>query len=231
MLTGPQKLADNLRAIHGRIAAAARAAGREPSAITLVGVSKTQPAAAVRAALAAGLLDFGENYVQEAVAKLREVADPRARWHFIGALQGNKTRGVAEHFQWVHTVDRARIAARLSAQRPHHAPALQVCLQVRLGDEATKSGVGPGELAALADAVAGLPRLVLRGLMCLPPAEQDPSRQRRWFAELRHLRDELNRRGHSLDVLSMGMSGDFELAIAEGATHVRVGTALFGPRP
>ena len=231
MLTGPQKLADNLQRVRARIAAAARAAGRDPAAITLIGVSKTQPAEAVRAALAAGLVDFGENYVQEALAKLRQVDDPRATWHFIGALQGNKTREVAANFQWVHTVDRVRIARRLSEQRPAHAPPLQVCLQVHLGDEATKAGVAPGDLAALAKAVAGLPRLVLRGLMCLPPLEQEPARQRHWFAELRRQRDALNRDGHSLDVLSMGMSGDFEMAIAEGATHVRVGTAIFGPRP
>ena len=231
MLTGPQNLAENLASVRRRIGDAARAAGRDPGAITLIGVSKTQPASAVRAALDAGLVDLGENYVQEAMAKRREVDDPRACWHFIGALQGNKTREVAENFHWAHTVDREKIARRLSGQRPHHAPALQVCLQVRLGGEDTKSGVEPAGLAALAGQVAGLPRLRLRGLMCIPPPEADPARQRHWFALLRGLRDELNASGHALDVLSMGMSGDFELAIAEGATHVRVGTAIFGPRP
>jgi len=230
MLTLPQKLPDRLQRVRQRIAAAAQAAGRDPAGITLIGVSKTQPVAAVREAIAAGLSDFGENYVQEALGKVLAVADETVRWHFIGALQSNKTREVAEHFQWVHTLDREKIARRLSEQRPHYAPPLQACLQVRLGDEDTKSGVDPGGLDALADAVAALPRLRLRGLMCIPPVEQDPARQRQWFAELRGLQERLVRRGHDLDVLSMGMSGDFELAIAEGATHVRVGTAIFGPR-
>jgi len=230
MLTGPQNLAERLQRVRHRIAAAATAAGRDPAAVTLIGVSKMQPAAAVRQALAAGLLDFGENYLQEALAKQQEVADPHARWHFIGALQSNKTREAATAFDWVHTVDREKIARRLSEQRPYHAPPLQVCLQVRLGGEQTKSGVDPDGVPALAAAVAGLPRLALRGLMSIPPPEEDPGRQRHWFAELRRLRDALNDAGHGLDTLSMGMSGDFELAIAEGATHVRVGTAIFGQR-
>ncbi|MBS1200428.1 MAG: YggS family pyridoxal phosphate-dependent enzyme [Proteobacteria bacterium] len=231
MLTRPQNLAADLQAVRDRITAAALTAGRDPVSVTLVGVSKTHPAAVVQAAIAAGLTDLGENYVQEAVAKIDGIADPRVTWHLIGPLQGNKTRDVAERFQWVHTVDREKIARRLSEQRPHHAPPLQVCLQVRLGGEESKSGVEPQELEALAGQVAVLPRLRLRGLMCIPPAEEDPARQRHWFAELRRLRDALNARGHALDVLSMGMSADFELAIAEGATHVRVGTAIFGPRP
>ena len=231
MLTRPQNLPASLHEVRGRIAAAAVAAGRDPASVTLVGVSKTQPASAVRAAIEAGLGDFGENYVQEAVAKIDEVAAPGVAWHLIGPLQSNKTREVAERFQWVHTVDREKIARRLSEQRPHYAPPLQVCLQVRLGDEPTKSGAAPAALEALAAQVAPLPRLQLRGLMCIPPAEDDPARQRHWFAELRRLRDSLNSRGHALDVLSMGMSADFELAIAEGATHVRIGTAIFGSRP
>ena len=231
MLTRPQNLAADLQAVRDRITAAALTAGRDPVSVTLVGVSKTHPAAVVQAAIAAGLTDLGENYVQEAVAKIDAIADPRVTWHLIGPLQGNKTREVAERFQWVHTVDREKIARRLSEQRPHHAPPLQVCLQVCLGGEESKSGVEPQELEALAGQVAVLPRLRLRGLMCIPPAEEDPARQRHWFAELRRLRDALNARGHALDVLSMGMSADFELAIAEGATHVRVGTAIFGPRP
>ena len=231
MLTRPQNLAADLQAVRDRITAAALTAGRDPVSVTLVGVSKTHPAAVVQAAIAAGLTDLGENYVQEAVAKIDGIADPRVTWHLIGPLQGNKTRDVAERFQWVHTVDREKIARRLSEQRPHHAPPLQVCLQVRLGGEESKSGVEPHELEALAGQVAVLPRLRLRGLMCIPPAEEDPARQRHWFAELRRLRDALNARGHALDVLSMGMSADLELAIAEGATHVRVGTAIFGPRP
>lgn len=231
MLTVPQNLPDRLQAIRARIAVAARAAGRDPAEVTLIGVSKTQPAAAVCAALDAGLADLGENYVQEALDKLQELAGRPATWHFIGALQSNKTREVAVNFQWVHTVDRLKIARRLSEQRPHHAPPLQVCLQVRLGDEDTKSGAEPAGLTALAAEVAALPRIRLRGLMCIPPPEDDPARQRRWFAELRGMRDRLNQAGQCLDVLSMGMSGDYELAIAEGATHVRVGTALFGARP
>jgi hypothetical protein len=230
MLSTPQNLAENLRGVRTRLEAAAHAAGRDPAGITLIGVSKTQPAEAIRAAAAAGLTDVGENYVQEAAAKVDSLADLGLTWHFIGALQSNKTRPVAERFQWVHTVDRLRIAERLSGQRPHYAPALNVCLQVHLGDEATKAGVLPAELPALAAAVAGLPRLTLRGLMCLPPEESDPARQRHWFAELRRLFDALRDAGHALDTLSMGMSADFEQAILEGATHIRVGTAIFGPR-
>ncbi len=230
MLTGPQNLAENLRQVRLRIETAARTAGRDPAGVTLIGVSKTHPASAIRAAVAAGLTDLGENYVQEAVEKIGEVADAAVTWHFIGALQSNKTREVAESFQWVHTVDRLKIATRLSQQRPHYAPPLQVCLQVNIGAEDTKSGVQPDALGELAGAVAALPRLRLRGLMCIPPPEDDEGRQRHWFARLRRLRDELNAAGHALDALSMGMSGDFELAIAEGATHVRVGTAIFGTR-
>jgi hypothetical protein len=231
MLINPQNLAENVKRLRQRIAAAAFACGRDPADVTLVGVSKAQPAAAVTAALSAGLSDFGENYVQEAVAKILEVGTVTATWHFIGPLQANKTRAVAGHFQWVHTVDRERIALRLSEQRPDHGPPLQVCLQVHLGGEASKSGVPEQGLPELAAKVASLPRLKLRGLMCIPPPEDDPARQRHWFAELRRLRNRLNDAGHGLDVLSMGMSSDFELAIAEGATHVRVGTAIFGSRP
>jgi pyridoxal phosphate enzyme (YggS family) len=230
MLTSPQNLAANLQQVRRRVETAARAAGRDPAGVTLIGVSKTHPVPAIRAAVAAGLTDLGENYVQEAVAKIGAVADAKVTWHFIGALQSNKTREVAGSFQWVHTVDRLKIATRLSEQRPHYAPPLQVCLQVNIGAEDTKSGVPPGALGELAGAVAALPRLRLRGLMCIPPPEDDEGRQRHWFAELRRLRDGLNAAGHALDALSMGMSGDFELAIAEGATHVRVGTAIFGAR-
>jgi pyridoxal phosphate enzyme (YggS family) len=230
MLTSPQNLAANLQQVRLRVETAARAAGRDPAGVTLIGVSKTHPVSAIRAAVAAGLTDLGENYVQEAVEKIGAVADAKVTWHFIGALQSNKTREVAGSFQWVHTVDRLKIATRLSEQRPHYAPPLQVCLQVNIGAEDTKSGVPPGALGELAGAVAALPRLRLRGLMCIPPPEDDEGRQRHWFAELRRLRDGLNAAGHALDALSMGMSGDFELAIAEGATHVRVGTAIFGTR-
>ena len=177
MLTSPQNLAANLQQVRLRVETAARAAGRDPAGVTLIGVSKTHPVSAIRAAVAAGLSDLGENYVQEAVEKIGAVADAKVTWHFIGALQSNKTREVAESFQWVHTVDRLKIATRLSEQRPHYAPPLQVCLQVNIGAEDTKSGVQPGALGELAGAVAALPRLRLRGLMCIPPPEDDEGRQ------------------------------------------------------
>lgn len=230
MLTIPQNPAAGVAAVRERITVAARAAGRDPAGITLVGVAKSQPVDRLRAALDAGLADLGENYLQEARAHFDALAGRGFRRHFIGALQANKTRDAAQLFHWVHTVDRLRIAERLSQQRPESMPPLEVCIQVHLGEESTKSGVAPAGLAALAGAVAQLPRLKLRGLMCLPPAETDAARQRRWFAELRRLLESLNAAGHRLDALSMGMSGDFEAAIAEGATHVRVGTALFGAR-
>jgi len=230
MLTAPQNPAERLAALRERITDAARAAGRAPSAITLIGVAKSQPLARVASALDAGLADLGENYVQEARAHFAALAGRAFTRHFIGALQTNKTRDAAGLFDWVHTVDRARIAERLSAQRPDAMPPLEVCIQVQVGGESTKSGVAPGSLAALAEAVAALPRLRLRGLMALPPGEAEPARQRRWFAELRGLLEGLNARGHRLDALSMGMSGDFAAAIAEGATHLRIGTAVFGER-
>lgn len=213
-----------------RIALAARAACRDPADITLIGVAKSQSRERILAALDAGLTDLGENYVQEASEHAALLAGRAVRRHFIGALQSNKTRPVAESFDWVHTVDRLKIAERLSAQRPDALPPLAVCLQVRLGDEQTKSGATPAELPALAASVAALPRLALRGLMALPPEESDVTRQRHWFRELRQLLGRLNAAGHRLDALSMGMSGDFEAAIAEGATHVRIGTAVFGER-
>jgi len=230
MLTAPQFSPANLSAVREKIAAAAHAAGRAPESVTLVGVSKTRPAAMVVAARSAGLADFGENYVQEALAKIAAVPRAGVTWHFIGQLQTNKTRVVAEQFDWVHTVDRLRLAERLSAQRPFHGPPLQVFLQVKLADEPAKGGAPPAELPALARAVAALPRLRLRGLMCVPPASDDRLVQRGFFAELRRLRDDLNGAGLALDALSMGMSADFEAAILEGSTHVRIGTAVFGPR-
>ena len=230
MLIGPQNLAANLAAVRQRVAEAARRAGRDPDSVTLIGVSKTQPAEAVAAALQVGLRDFGENYVQEAVTKITVVPREGVTWHFIGQLQSNKTKAVAEQFDWVHTVDRAKLAERLSSQRPFHGPPLQVCLQVQVEEEPQKGGVSPRDLRALADEVARLPRLELRGLMCIPPPLEDEAAQRRAFSRLRELRDELNAAGHALDALSMGMSADFEAAILEGATHVRVGTAIFGPR-
>ncbi len=230
MLTIPQFSPERLAAVQKRIADAAYRAGRDPASIRLVAVSKQQPAESVRAAAAAGQLEFGENYPQEALAKLERLADLPLVWHFIGQLQANKTRAVAENFSWVQTVDRERIADRLSAQRPFHAPPLEVLLQVRLVDEPGKGGVEPEELPRLAEIVAGLPRLRLRGLMCIPPPADSESAQRVPFSRLRELLDGLNRSGHSMDTLSMGMSDDLEAAIAEGATIVRVGTAVFGPR-
>jgi pyridoxal phosphate enzyme (YggS family) len=230
MLTAPQNPAGRLALVRERIAMAAREACRDPAAITLIGVAKSQSRERILAALDAGLADLGENYVQEAAEHALLLAGRAVRRHFIGALQSNKTRPVAESFDWVHTVDRLKIAERLSAQRPDALAPLAVCLQVRLGDEETKSGVTPAELPALAAGVAALPRLSLRGLMALPPEETDVERQRHWFRELRRLLERLNGAGHRLDALSMGMSGDFEAAIAEGATHVRIGTAVFGER-
>jgi len=225
-----QPIAARLAEVRGRIAAAARSAGRDPEAVRLVGVSKRQPAEAVRAALDAGLRDFGENFVQEALDKMDALGETPARWHFIGALQSNKTAAVAERFDWVHSVDRLKLARRLSAQRPAGLAPLNVCVQVNIGDEQSKSGVAPAETAALAREIAGLPRLALRGLMAVPPAESDPERQRAWCRQLAALYEGLRAEGVPLDTLSMGMSADLEAAIAEGATLVRIGTAIFGER-
>jgi hypothetical protein len=198
--------------------------------VTLVAVTKAKTAESVRLAATAGVTDFGENYLQEALAKMDQLADLPLKWHFIGGIQSNKTRPIAERFDWVHGVDRLNVARRLSEQRPFHAPPLNVCLQVALDPEPTKGGVSSEDLADLAGHVAGLPRLKLRGLMCLPPPQENPEAQRAVFARLKVALQELNARGLSLDTLSMGMSADFESAIAEGATLVRIGTALFGPR-
>jgi pyridoxal phosphate enzyme (YggS family) len=226
----PQIYAENLLRVRARILAGTTRAGRKPDSVTLLAVSKGQSAEAVREFARLGLKDFGENYLQEALAKLDAVADPSLRWHFIGPVQSNKTAAIAARFDWVHTVDRLRVAERLSAQRPHYAPPLQVCLQVKLGSEPSKSGVLPADLPDLAEGVARLPRLALRGLMCLPPFETDRERQHHWFAELGLLADTLRRRGLVLDTLSMGMSGDLEAAIDAGSTLLRIGTALFGRR-
>jgi pyridoxal phosphate enzyme (YggS family) len=232
MLTAPQFSPAALQSVRSRIALAAAAAGRDPDSVRLLAVSKLQPATMVRAAAAAGQREFGENYVQEGVEKIEALADvPGLAWHFIGQLQSNKTREVATRFDWVHTVDRERIAARLSAQRPHYAPPLQVLLQVSLADEPGKGGVSPAGTPALARAVAALPGLRLRGLMCIPPPLADPQAQRVPFRQLRELLQQLNAAGHALDTLSMGMSDDLEAAVLEGSTLVRVGTAIFGPRP
>lgn len=223
-------IGERLLAVRARIEAAARVAGRDPAAVSLLAVSKTWPAAAVRAAAAAGQRAFGENYVQEGVEKIEALRDLALEWHFIGPLQSNKTRPVANAFDWVHGIDRVKIAERLSAQRDVHLPALNVCIQVNVSGEDSKSGVAPDEVAALAQAVAALPRLRLRGLMCIPEPTEDMALLRARFALLRRLRDELAGAGLELDTLSMGMSHDIEPAIAEGATIVRVGTAIFGER-
>jgi pyridoxal phosphate enzyme (YggS family) len=231
MLIDPQNWPENLFRVRSHINNAAIAAGRDPTHITIVAVSKAQPLEAIRAVRALGVTDFGENYPQEAVRKIDALGDPALHWHFIGHVQANKTRLIAERFAWVHSIDRLQIARRLSAQRPFHAPPLNVCVQVKLADEPDKSGVPPADVKALADQVAVLDRLRLRGLMCLPPGSDDRAQQRRWFAQLRELRSTLNEQGHALDVLSMGMSGDYEAAVQEGATHLRIGTAIFGARP
>lgn len=213
-----------------RIARAAEAAGRNAAEVRLLAVSKTWPADSVREAAAAGQRAFGENYVQEGAEKVDALAALGLEWHFIGPLQSNKTRLVANRFAWVHSIDRLKIAERLSAQRDVHLPPLEVCIQVNVSGEASKSGVAPAELPALAHAVAGLPRLRLRGLMAIPEPTSDVAVQRARFAALRELRDRLNAGGLALDTLSMGMSDDLEAAIAEGSTMVRVGTAIFGSR-
>lgn len=225
-------LAQHLEAVHRRIAQAAQAAGRDPASIRLLAVSKTFPADAVRAAFAAGQRAFGENYVQEALAKIEALADLRAQieWHFIGPLQSNKTRLVAEHFDWVHSVDRLKIAQRLAEQRPANLAPLNVCLQINVSGEASKSGVAPADAPALAREVAALPRLVLRGLMSIPEPSEDVDAQRAAHRTLRELFETLRAEGLALDTLSMGMSADLEAAVLEGATVVRIGTAIFGAR-
>jgi PLP dependent protein len=230
MLMNPQNLPERVRDVRERVASAAARAGRNVDSVTILAVGKGQPASTLRAAASLGLSQLGESYLQEALVKIAQLRDLPLTWHFIGRLQANKTRPVAESFAWVHGLERLRIAQRLSEQRPYHAPPLNVCLQVNIAGEQSKGGAGPDELPELAAAVASLPRLRLRGLMCLPPQETDPAGQRHWFARLRELQEGLNARGAALDTLSMGMSGDFESAIAEGATLVRIGTALFGPR-
>lgn len=204
--------------------------GRETDSVRLIAVSKTQPADAIRALAELGQLDFGENYLQETLPKLAALADLPLTWHFIGQLQANKTRAVAEHFHWVHTLDRERIAVRLNEQRGAHAPALNVCIQVRLEDEPGKGGISKTELAPLARSVLELPRLRLRGLMCIPPLREGFEAQRQLFAGLADCARELRGQGVPLDTLSMGMSGDLEAAVAAGATCVRIGTAIFGER-
>ncbi len=221
---------ESLDEVGQRIRRAETDAGRPPGSVHLLAVSKTQPAEVVRAAAQWGQRAFGENYLQEAEDKIAVLSDLKLEWHFIGPIQSNKTATIARLFHWVHSVDRLKIAQRLNDQRlPARGP-LQVCIQVNISGEGSKSGVGLDELPALAAKVAGLPNLCLRGLMAIPAPEKDPERQRRTFARLREALEMLNRQGLALDTLSMGMSDDLESAVAEGATWVRIGTALFGAR-
>ena len=220
-------IADNVLSVCARINAAAQAAGRETATVGLLAVSKTKPAEAVREAHAAGIQDFGENYLQEALEKQAQLSDLPLSWHFIGPIQSNKTRPIAEHFDWVHSVDRLKIAQRLSEQRPAGLPPLNICIQVNVSGEASKSGCSAADLPALAAAIAALPNLRLRGLMAIPEPTEDRAAQDAAFATVRHLQEDLNL---PLDTLSMGMSHDLESAVAQGATWVRIGTALFGAR-
>ncbi|WP_097306614.1 YggS family pyridoxal phosphate-dependent enzyme [Pseudomonas chlororaphis] len=220
-------IADNIALVSARIRAAAQASQRDEGSIRLLAVSKTKPAAALREAYAAGLRDFGENYLQEALGKQAELGDLPLSWHFIGPIQSNKTRAIAENFAWVHSVDRLKIAQRLSEQRPADLPPLNICIQVNVSGEASKSGCTPADLPALASAISALPRLKLRGLMAIPEPTEDRAAQDAAFAAVRCLSESLDL---PTDTLSMGMSHDLEAAIAQGATWVRIGTALFGAR-
>lgn len=220
-------IADNIGQVSQRIRAAADAVQRDANSIHLLAVSKTKPAQAVREAYAAGVRDFGENYLQEALGKQAELTDLPLSWHFIGPIQSNKTRAIAENFAWVHSVDRLKIAQRLSEQRPADLPPLNICIQVNVSGEASKSGCTSADLPALANAISALPRLKLRGLMAIPEPTDDRAEQDAAFSSVRDLQNSLNL---PLDTLSMGMSHDLESAIAQGATWVRIGTALFGTR-
>lgn len=225
-----QDVAAALQAVHTRVRAAEERFGRVPGSVALLAVSKTRPPEDLRAAFVEGQRAFGENYVSEALGKMASLGDLAIEWHFIGPVQSNKTRPIAERFAWVHSVDREKVARRLAEHRPMGLPPLQVCVEVNVSGEESKSGVAPGELPALARTVAALPRLRLRGLMAVPAPEEDFELQRRAFRRLRELFEGLRGEGLPLDTLSMGMSGDLEAAVAEGATLVRVGTAIFGPR-
>ncbi len=220
-------IAANISTLEQRIRTASLAAQRDPASVGLLAVSKTKPSSALREAYAAGLRDFGENYLQEALGKQAELADLPLCWHFIGPIQSNKTRAIAENFAWVHSVDRLKIAQRLSEQRPEGLEPLNICIQVNVSGEANKSGCTPEDLPALAAAISALPRLKLRGLMAIPEPTEDQAEQAAAFAAVRTLQDQLDL---PLDTLSMGMSHDLEAAIAQGATWVRIGTALFGAR-
>ncbi|HEY1726166.1 MAG TPA: YggS family pyridoxal phosphate-dependent enzyme [Steroidobacteraceae bacterium] len=237
MLIAPQissaddPIATNLHSVRAEIATAAAAAHRTVESITLVAVSKGHGAQRLRAAAALGVTDFGESYLQEAVPKLDALADLPLTWHFIGRVQANKSAAIAQRFHWVHGIDRLKLAERLSAQRPHYAPALQVCIQVNIAHESAKAGVEPEAAAELAAAIRALPKLQLRGLMCILPVDRTVEDNRRGFQALRELLLQLDARIGGLDTLSMGMSADYRQAIEQGATLLRIGTAIFGPRP
>ena len=231
MTTGYTKISSALARVRQRILDAEAEFNLPAASVRLIAVSKTIAASEVRAAIDAGQRDFGENYLDEAVAKIEQLADNHCRWHFIGSIQSNKTRHVAAHFDWAHCIDREKIARRLSQQRPEHLPALNVCIQVNIDNEARKSGVFDAEALVLADQIAQLPNIRLRGLMAIPSPSSDFEVQRRPFARMRALFEELRQTHQSMDTLSMGMSDDLRAAIAEGATMVRVGTAIFGARP
>lgn len=220
-------IAANISTLEQRIRTASLEAQRDPASVGLLAVSKTKPSSALREAYAAGLRNFGENYLQEALGKQAELADLPLCWHFIGPIQSNKTRAIAENFAWVHSVDRLKIAQRLSEQRPEGLEPLNICIQVNVSGEASKSGCTPEDLPALAAAISALPRLKLRGLMAIPEPTEDQAEQAAAFEAVRTLQDQLDL---PLDTLSMGMSHDLEAAIAKGATWVRIGTALFGAR-
>ena len=224
-------IAQRLAQVHARINNAVTAAGRPAGCVQLLAVSKTHPIEVIQSAIDAGQYAFGESYSQEALPKIAQLTHPKLVWHFIGPIQSNKTAEITQHFDWVHSVDRLKIAQRLSTQRPSDRVPLQICLQVNISGEATKSGVRPTDLPDLAKAVVTLPHLTLRGLMAIPAPTSNSSQQRQAFAQLRQLLQQLNASGLSLDTLSMGMTDDMEAAITEGATIVRIGTAVFGARP
>lgn len=224
------KVTENLWKIQDLLGAEAVAAGRVPGSVKLLAVSKRKPVEAILEAASAGQRDFGENFAQEGVDKIDGTGRDDLTWHFIGHLQSNKTRLVAERYDWVHTIDRIKIARRLSQQRPHHAGDLNVCIQVNIDDEQSKSGIRPEDVDAMASEIAALPKLKLRGLMCIPAAQSGMDAQRKPFAALRRLLESLQQQGLELDTLSMGMSADYPAAIREGATIVRIGTLVFGER-
>ena len=221
----------NINSIRQQITEAEKKYARQPGSVQLLAVSKTRPASDIRAACDSGLREFGESYLQEALAKIEELGDLDLTWHFIGPIQSNKTRPISEHFHWVHSIDRAKVARRLSEQRPPELPPLQVCIQVNISAEPSKSGVSPEELPALAELICSLPGLKLRGLMAIPAASDDEAQQRQAFARLRELKSALQNLAPEMDTLSMGMSADLESAIMHGSTMVRIGTDLLGPRP